>query len=123
MILDTEKAEWNEVKEDPREIRRHANKIWRKQFLRNPFKLGVAGHVMLLIWIAFSAFWIYRIFIGQTELVGAGTYSEAGRQSAWLSAVILFGILWLFTYLASPLFARWTVRRLAKQGRRLEDII
>lgn len=116
-------VEWNSIPDEPADVQRHLIKIWRKQFLRNPLKLGLYGIILLSIWIFFVAFWIYAVYLNQTEMIRSGTGTQGGSTSAMFSAFICIGILWIFTYITSPFFAKKTVQRLKAQGKRLEDII
>ena len=122
--MKNEDDEWNEVEEEQEHVDMSVNKLWRKQFLKNPFRLGVYGMLMLFIWIAFSAYWIYRTYMGQSELVRAGYFTSGSNDSgATLSAAIMFVILWGFTLITSPFFAKRTVQRFEKKGKNFEEII
>jgi hypothetical protein len=102
--------------------------LWRKQFLRNPFRLGPPGILMLLIWLGASALLVYAMFQHQTRAVQiryetTGEYgSGGGRGAAILIATLWFGFLWILLFSASDSLSQWTIQWAEKRAKSLNRV-
>ena len=105
----------------PEQRDRYYAKLWRKQFLNNPFVLGPPGLLMLLYSLLHAAASFYAVLY---LALATNVYAKLGsyRLGSLLTVAGLFILFFLILRIVSGSCVKWTERWAARKGKTLDEV-